>query len=103
LFTNSTFQYQRFPVDTKEIVNILACGENLFQTKLRNCMMHYNLENAGVITAKNLDKPFYGIIENCFQGMSYPDYITLLHNLSNMIIEYLESRFDFSNVELKKL
>jgi hypothetical protein len=90
-------------VDIKEIVNILACGENLFQTKLRNCMMHYNLENAGVITIKNVDKPFYGIIENCFKGMSYQDYIALLHNLSNMIIEYLENRFDFSNVELEKL
>lgn len=90
-------------VDIKGIVNILACGETVFQTKLRNCMMHYNLKNAGVITIENIDKPFYGIIENCFKGMSYQDYIVSLHNLSDMIIEYLENRFDFSNVQLEKL
>lgn len=90
-------------VDMKGIVDILACGEKLFQTKLRNCMMHYDLENAGVITIKNVDKPFYGIIENCFNGISYQDYTASLHNLSDMIIEYLENIFDFSDVNLKKL
>lgn len=90
-------------VDMEGIINILACGEKIFKTKLRNCMMHYNLENAGVITIENVDKPFYGIIENCFEGMSYQEYIASLHNLSDMIIEYLESRFDFSNVELEQL
>lgn len=91
------------PIDIKGIVNILTYGEKLFQTKLRNCMMHYNLENAGVITLENVGKPFYGIIENCFEGMDYQKYIASLHNLSNMIIEYLEKIFDFSNVKLEKL
>lgn len=90
-------------VDMEGITNILDCGEKIFKTKLRNCLMHYNLENAGVITFENVDKPFYGIIENCFEGMSYQDYTASLHNLSDMIIEYLESRFDFSNVELEQL
>lgn len=90
-------------VDMKGIVKILACGEKLFQTKLRNCMMHYNLENAEIISFENVDKPFYGIIENCFENMSYQDYTELLHNLSDMIIEYLEKRFDFSGVNLEKL
>ena len=89
-------------VDMKGIVDILACGEKLFQTKLRNCMMHYNLENAGVITSENTDKPFYGIIESCFDGMSYQDYTVSLNNLSNMIIGFLENQFDFANVSLKK-
>ena len=91
------------PIEIKGIVNILACGAKLFQTKLRNCMMHYNLENAGVITFENVNKPFYGIIENCFEGMNYQEYTALLHNLSDMIIEYLEKRFDFSDVKLEKL
>ena len=65
-------------------------------------MMHYNLENAGVITIENVDKPFYGIIENCFDGMSYQDYTISLNNLSNMIIGFLENQFDFANVSLKK-
>lgn len=90
-------------VDMKGITNILAFGEKIFKTKLRNCMMHYNLEDAGVITVENVDKPFYGIIENCFEGMSYQDYTSSLYNLSDMIIEYLESRFDFSNLKVEQL
>lgn len=89
--------------DVKGIAGILACGEKLFQTKLRNCMMHYNLENAWIITSKNTDKPFYGIIESCFNGVSYQDYTVSLHNLSDMIIEYLEKQFDFTGVRLKEL
>ena len=87
----------------EEVMDILACGEKLFQTKLRNCMMHYNLENAGVITSENIDKPLYGIIESCFDGMSYQKYTVSLHNLSDMIIEYLEKQFDFTGVRLKEL
>ena len=34
-------------IETEEINKILSQGEKLFKTKLRNCMMHYNLENAG--------------------------------------------------------
>lgn len=34
-------------VENEKIYDILKCGELLFTTKLRNCMMHYNLENAG--------------------------------------------------------
>lgn len=90
-------------VDMTGIIELLAQKEKLFQTKLRNCMMHYNLENAGVITIENVDKPFYGIIENCFNGMSYQDYTILLHNLSDKIIEYLKKRFDFTGINLKKL
>ena len=90
-------------VDMTGIIELLAQKEKLFQTKLRNCMMHYNLENAGVITIENVDKPFYGIIENCFDGMSYQDYTISLNNLSNMIIGFLENQFDFANVSLKKL
>lgn len=90
-------------VETKNIFGILNEGEKIFKTQLRNCMMHYNLENAGVITFENIDKPFYGIIENCFDGMSYQDYLVALHSLSDKIINYLETQFDFSNVKLEKL
>lgn len=90
-------------IDTKEINNILNKGELLFVTKLRNCMMHYNLENAGVITIENIYKPFYGIIENCFDGMGYQEYLIELHGLSDMIIKFLNNQFDFSNVTLKNL
>lgn len=89
--------------DTKEICNLIKKGKKVFKTQLRNCMMHYNLENAGVLTIENMDKPFYGIIENCFDGMSYQDYLIEIHSLSDKIINYLNKQFDFSNVKLNVL
>lgn len=90
-------------VENEKIYDILKRGELLFTTKLRNCMMHYNLENAGVISIENIDKPFYGIIENCFNGKSYKEYLIELDGLSDMIINFLNSQFDFSDVKIRKL
>lgn len=90
-------------IEISEIYNILNDGELLFATKLRNCMMHYNLENAGVISSENIDNPFYGIIENCFGGMSYQEYLVALHNMFDKMIKFLNNQFDFSNVNLEKL
>lgn len=90
-------------IEIKEIYDILKQGELLFTTKLRNCMMHYNLENAGVISFENIDKPFYGIIENCFDGKSYQEYLIELHELSDTIIDFLNNQFDFSDVKLERL
>lgn len=94
-------KYKR--VETEELIEILKEGEKIFKTQLRNCMMHYDLKGSDVITFENIDKPFYGIIENCFDGMSYQYYLAALHNLSDKIINYLEKQFDFSNVKLEKL
>ncbi len=102
-FDNHCKNNKDISFETIGIDEILKRGNEIFNGKLRNCMMHYNLENAGVISLKSIDKPFYGIIENCFDGMSYPEYLNELHNLSDKIIEYLENRFDFSNIKLKKL
>lgn len=66
-------------------------------------MMHYNLENAGVISLENINKPFYGIIETCFDGMSYQEYLLALHNLSDRIINVLSNQFDFTDVQLERL
>lgn len=90
-------------VKTKEIDGILTQGELLFTTKLRNCMMHYNLENAGVISFENIDKLFYGIIETCFDGMSYQEYLLALYNLLDRIIDFLSNQFDFTDVKLERL
>lgn len=90
-------------VDLKDIANILDQGKRLFEAKLRNCMMHYNLADAGVITIENVNKPFYGIIENCFNGMSCKEYLASLHNFSDILIRYLGNKFDFSDVKLKRL
>lgn len=94
-------KYKR--VETEELIEIFKEGEKIFKTQLRNCMMHYDLKGSDVITFENINKPFYGIIENCFDGMSYQDYLAALHNLSDKIINYLEKQFDFSNVKLEIL
>lgn len=85
------------------INEILSSGKDLFQSKLRNCMMHYGLENQGVVSLKYMEKPFYGIIETCFDGMNYQTYLDYLYAMSSKIIEYLESHFDYSNIKLKQL
>ena len=41
-------------VEMKDISDISKDGNKIFKTQLRNCMMHYNLENAEVITLKIL-------------------------------------------------
>lgn len=46
---NYTENNKDITVESKEIHDILKLGELLFKTKVRNCMMHYNLESAGVI------------------------------------------------------
>ncbi|MCI6272063.1 MAG: hypothetical protein MR601_03840 [Erysipelotrichaceae bacterium] len=90
-------------VETEGLIEIIKEGEKIFKTQLRNCMMHYNLNGSNVIMPEYIDKPFYGIIESCFDGMSYQRYLVELHNLSDKIISYLELQFDFSYVKLKKL
>lgn len=88
--------------DLKSIVEILDAGGPLFQTKFRNCMMHYSLEGEGVLSLEYIDQPFYGMVETCFNGTQYHSYLTKLRELSDQMASYLESRFDFSNITLKE-
>lgn len=75
---------------------------DMFQSKLRNCMMHYGLENQDVLSLEYIDRPFFGIIENCFGGTDYRSYLSSLHNLSDRIIDFLERHFNCSDIKLKK-
>ena len=90
-------------VDTNEILKLTQCGEKLFDSKLRSCMMHYNLEGREVLSAKLIEKPLFGIIENCFEGMDYYTYFQKLRDFEDRIILYLESKFDCENVDLQEL
>ena len=90
-------------VDTKEIRKLEFTGRKLFQTRFRNCMMHYNLENQGVLLSDHIEKPFFGIIENCFEGENYQTYLMLLHEFSDKIIAYLEKQFGCDGFGLKQL
>lgn len=90
-------------VDKKNIEKILCIGEKLFQSKFRNCMMHYNLEGKDVLSINNIEKMFFGIVEKCFDGMDYYSYLKQLRALSDDIITFLEKRFNFESVNLKQL
>lgn len=89
--------------DMMQINNVLHYSQNLFQSKFRNCMMHYDLSKRDVISYEYLDRPFYGIIETCFGGIDYYTYKKELHAFSDEIIACLTSMFNFENLKLKKL
>lgn len=89
--------------DIKEIGEILSERSNLFQPKFRNCMMHYDLQNQGVLSLEHIEKPFFGIVETCFGGTDYQTYLGSLHRMSDRIIVYLEKHFNCTDIELKQL
>lgn len=89
--------------DAKEIGGILSEKSELFQSKLRNCMMHYDLQDQGVLSPEYIEKPFFGIIETCFGGADYQSYLSSLHKMSDKIIVYLEKHFNSSSIKLKHL
>jgi hypothetical protein len=90
-------------LEKNSIEEILEFGKPLFQSKFRNCMMHYDLSGYNVLSREYIKCPFYGIVETCFEGKDYHLYLAELRNLSDMIIDYLESRFDFSKIKLQEL
>lgn len=89
--------------DTQGISEIEDAASGLFLSKFRNCMMHYNLENQGVLSLEHIEQPFYGIIENCFEGKVYQTHLASIHDLSERIIRYLEKHFNCTGIELQQL
>ena len=90
-------------IDIGGIKDLEEAENNIFCSKLRNCMMHYNLENQNVVSLEHIECPFFGIIENCFDGRDYNSYLKALHSLSDKIIAFLEKHFNCSDIELKHL
>ncbi len=90
----------------KEADCIIEEGKNIFVSKFRNCMMHYNLnrDNEFSISERNFswDKPFFGLIEECFDGMPYRDYVERLETLGDAIEEFITKQFDFERIHLKE-
>lgn len=90
----------------KEVDCIIEEGENIFVSKFRNCMMHYNLnrDNEFSISEENFawDKPFFGLIEECFDGMPYRDYVKRLEKLGDVIEEFITKQFDFNKMYLEE-
>lgn len=86
-----------FPID-----NLLEEGKHLFLSDFRNCMMHYDLQKRGVLSPGNLDKPLFGLVDNCFPGQNYESYLLQLGTYRNKVCTYLEQYFDFSEIDLKE-
>ena len=67
-------------------------------------MMHYNLEKCrGYNLEKILISLSMELSRIAFDGMSYQDYLSDLHSLSDKIINYLETRFEFFECEIRKI
>lgn len=77
----------------------------LFSSSFRNCMMHYDLvdkNNCPVILpgCYDIDKPLYGLVESCYDGMDYIEFYYKIYELSQDIEKYLAS---FFSVEASKI
>ena len=66
-------------------------------------MMHYGIENQGVISIENVEKPFYGIVETCYNGTDYYSFLGTLRRLSDEMIDLLEKRFNIEKITLQRL
>lgn len=45
---------------------------------------------------------FFGLIEECFDGMLYRDYVERLEKLCDKIEEFITNQFDFELIHLKE-
>ena len=90
-------------IDFGGFTETFGLAKVLFQSKFRNCMMHYGLENQEVISIENIQKPFYGIVETCYNGMDYYSFLDTLRRLSDKMIDFLEKRFNIEKITLQRL
>lgn len=90
-------------IDFGGFTEMFSLAKVLFQSKFRNCMMHYGLENQEVISIENIQKPFYGIVETCYNGMDYYSFLDTLRRLSDKMIDFLEKRFNIEKIALQRL
>ena len=66
-------------------------------------MMHYGLENQGVVSIENINKPFYGVVETCFEGMDYYSYLHKLRKITDDMIVLVEKKFETDKILLRHL
>lgn len=92
---------------TNKIEDILKSKDNLFNSTFRNCMMHYNLDNHGSFAILkeyyNVEKPFHGLIESCFNGMSFGEYFSKLSSFGSQLSDYISDFFYIDESKLKVL
>lgn len=88
-------------IDLGEFEELFELAGDLFKSEFRNCMMHYGLENRGVISLEYLEKPFYGIIETCYDGMEYRLFIRRLRSFMDSMAALLERRLNVDKVTIQ--
>lgn len=93
-----------FTTMAEEIMN---SEKNLFSSVFRNCMMHYSLDNHGTFAISkdyyNAAKPFHGLIESCFTGLSYEDYFCKLSSFGSHLSDFISDLFYIDESKLKVL
>ena len=81
---------QSFSNFSEDIDQLIRYGEYLFPSNFRNCMMHYDFYNKGIEVIKEKyfsdDKPFFGLVESCFNGKTYHEIFSKL----SMYLDELE-------------
>lgn len=87
------------------ITPILKNGEILFASRFRNCMMHYNMENNGIFSVSeenfNEEKMFFGLVEDCFNGESYKQYLDKINCFGQQMEDLLTQQFNIESAHLK--
>lgn len=78
----------------------------LFQSSFRNCMMHYDLidKNGCPVILKewyDSEKPLYGLVESCYDGMHFEQYYDELYKLSQKLEEHLLSYFTINRNKIR--
>lgn len=80
-----------------ELNKTAKINTKIFNSDFRNCIMHYKLhkENEPTVNAQNFDitKKFFGLVESCFDGMSFEIYEAELTKYLNTVEESLKLWF----------
>lgn len=89
------------------LYDLIESGKSLFNSRFRNCMMHYDLVENGMFIISDKyysdNKMLYGLVEECFCGQKYELYVDALDNYAREVEECLASQFSFDKLSLKML
>lgn len=100
--SNSSIGYEQ--LDSAEL--IINKGTPLFSSLLRNCMMHYDLhyQDQSAISPENFDleKPFFGLIESCFDNKSFDEFASELKSYISELEAYFLSWFNVDKKRIKR-
>jgi len=82
-------------------------SELLLNSTFRSCMMHYAFINKGEYAINDryldLNTPFWGLVESCFNEMSYEDLCISVDQGINSIADKLESILSIDTVSFQSL